>query len=29
MLMKHYDRLPEDLRTELPLKGIWTLVPED
>jgi restriction system protein len=28
-VMKHYDQLPEDIRTELPLKRIWTLVQED
>lgn len=29
MLLKHYDRLPDDLRTELPLKRTWTPVLED
>ncbi len=28
-LLDNYDRLPEDLRAELPLKRIWTLVPEE
>ena len=27
-LLSVYDRLPEDIRAELPLKPIWTLVPE-
>jgi restriction system protein len=25
----YYDKLPDDIRAELPLKRIWTLVPED
>lgn len=29
MLLRHYDRLPEDLKAELPLKRIWTLVVEE
>jgi restriction system protein len=29
MLLAHYDRLPPGLQTELPLKRIWTLVPEE
>jgi restriction system protein len=28
-LLDNYDRLPEDLRAELPLKRIWTLVLEE
>ncbi len=28
-LLQHYDRLPEDIQAELPLKRIWVLVPED
>ena len=28
-LLAHYDRLPEDIRAELPLKRTWTLVLED
>ena len=28
-LLDNYDRLPEDIKTELPLKRIWTLVPEE
>lgn len=28
-LLACYDRLPEDLKAELPLKRIWTLVPEE
>lgn len=28
-LMDNYDRLPDDLRAELPLKRIWTLVSEE
>jgi restriction system protein len=28
-LLEHYDRLPADLRAELPLKRIWALVPEE
>jgi restriction system protein len=28
-VQEHYDSLPEDLRAELPLKRIWTLVPEE
>ena len=28
-LLKNYDRLPEDLKSELPLKRIWALVPEE
>jgi restriction system protein len=28
-LLDNYDRLPEGLRAELPLKRIWTLVPEE
>jgi restriction system protein len=28
-LLEHYDQLPEDLRAELPLKRIWTLVLEE
>ncbi|MEX2016747.1 MAG: hypothetical protein WD873_08885, partial [Candidatus Hydrogenedentales bacterium] len=27
-LMRNYDRLPEVLQKELPLKRIWALVPE-
>jgi restriction system protein len=28
-LVQNYDRLPKDLRTDLPLKKIWALVLED
>ena len=28
-VMKYYDQFPEDLKAELPLKRIWTLVKED
>lgn len=28
-VLSNYDRLPEDIRAELPLKRIWTLVPEN
>lgn len=28
-LLENYERLPEDIKTELPLKRIWTLVPEE
>jgi restriction system protein len=28
-VLEHYERLPADLRGELPLKRIWTLVPEE
>jgi len=28
-VLEHYDRLPDDLQAELPLKRIWTLVPEE
>jgi restriction system protein len=28
-VLEHYDRLPEDLRAEIPLQRIWTLVPEE
>lgn len=28
-LLKNYDRIPEDLKSELPLKRIWALVPEE
>jgi len=24
----HYERLPEDIRAEIPLQPIWTLVPD-
>jgi restriction system protein len=27
-LLENYDKLPEELKTELPLKRIWTLVPQ-
>jgi len=27
-LFKYYDRLPEDIRAELPLRRLWILVPE-
>jgi restriction system protein len=29
VLLENYERLPEDLKAELPLKRIWTLVPEE
>ena len=29
MILRNYDQLPEDLRAELPLKRIWTLVLEE
>jgi restriction system protein len=28
-LIKNYQKLPESIRAELPLKPIWTLVPEN
>ena len=28
-VLRHYDQFPEDLKAELPLKRIWTLVQED
>jgi restriction system protein len=28
-LLQYYESLPEDIQTELPLKRIWTLVPEE
>jgi hypothetical protein len=28
-LLEQYERLPEDLRAELPLKRVWTLVLEE
>lgn len=28
-IFEHYEELPEDIRTEIPLKRIWTLVRED
>jgi restriction system protein len=28
-LLENYDRLPDDVQAELPLKRIWTLVPEE
>lgn len=28
-LLENYDRLPKDLQAEIPLKRIWTLVPEE
>ena len=28
-LLSVYDRLPEEIRPELPLRRTWTLVPED
>jgi len=28
-LLEHYSRLPEEIQAELPLKQIWTLVPEE
>ena len=28
-LLGTYDKLPEEIRAELPLRRIWTLVPED
>jgi restriction system protein len=28
-LLRNYERLPEDLKSELPLKRIWALVPEE
>jgi restriction system protein len=29
LLLDNYDRLPDDMQAELPLKRIWTLVPEE
>lgn len=29
MILENYDGLPEDLKADLPLKRIWTLVLED
>jgi restriction system protein len=28
-LLEQYDRLPEDLKAELPLKRIWLLIPDE
>jgi len=28
-LTDHYEHLPDDLKTELPLKRVWTIVPSD
>jgi restriction system protein len=28
-LFEHYDRLDEEIRAEIPLKRIWTLVPDE
>lgn len=28
-LLEHYDRLPAELQAEIPLKRIWTLIPEE
>ena len=28
-LLNHYDRLDEDLRTELPLKRVWTVAAQE
>jgi restriction system protein len=28
-ILDHYDRLPEDVRAELPLKRIWTVAATD
>jgi len=28
-ILRNYDRLPEELQGELPLKRIWALVPEE
>src|SRR5882724_2378822 len=28
-LLQVYDRLPEEMRAELPLRQVWTLVPEE
>ncbi|MCY2929435.1 MAG: restriction endonuclease [Planctomycetota bacterium] len=28
-LLEHYDQLPDEIQAELPLKRIWTLVPEE
>ena len=28
-LLQVYDRLPEELRAELPLRQVWTLVPDE
>jgi len=28
-VLENYDRLPDDVQAELPLKRIWTLVPEE
>jgi hypothetical protein len=25
----HYERLPEGIRAEIPLKRVWTLVPDE
>ena len=29
LLFAHYEKLPEDIRVELPLRRIWSLVPEE
>ena len=29
LIQQHYDRLPDDIRADIPLRRIWTLVPED
>jgi restriction system protein len=29
MIQENYERLPEDIQAELPLKRIWILVPEE
>jgi restriction system protein len=28
-LFQYYDRLDEEIRAEIPLKRIWTVVPDD
>jgi restriction system protein len=28
-VLENYDRLPDEVQAELPLKRIWTLVPEE
>ncbi|HET7931391.1 MAG TPA: restriction endonuclease, partial [Rhodanobacteraceae bacterium] len=28
-IYRTYEQLPEEIQTELPLKRVWTLVPED
>jgi len=29
MIQENYDNLPEDIQSELPLKRIWILLPEE